>query len=80
MSASSIDVYKRQTQDIGFNYEFIIPATVDRVPCVFVENAHVVGLDPQDPITVSYQHKVGDVYKRQVWHVRKPKPAVAQPV
>lgn len=48
------------TQDIGFNYEFIIPATVDRVPCVFVENAHVVGLDPQDPITVSYQHKVGD--------------------
>ena len=27
---------------------------------MFVENAHVVGLDPQDPITVSYQHKVGD--------------------
>ena len=35
-------------------------ATVDRVPCVFVENGHVVGLDPNDPITVSYDHKVGD--------------------
>lgn len=48
------------TQDIGFDYEFIIPATVDRVPCVFVENGRVVGLDPKDPITVSYDHKVGN--------------------
>ena len=47
-------------QSIGFDYEFIIPATVDRVPCVFVENGHVVGLDPNDPITVNYDHKVGD--------------------
>ena len=51
---------KPNTQDIGFDYEFIIPATVDRVPCVFVENAHVVGLDPNDPITVNYHHKVGN--------------------
>lgn len=48
------------TQSIGFDYEFVIPATVDRVPCVFVENGRVVGLDPSDPITVSYDHKVGD--------------------
>lgn len=47
-------------QSIGFDYEFIIPATVDRVPCVFVENGRVVGLDPDDPITVSYDQKVGD--------------------
>lgn len=46
--------------DIGFDYEFIIPATVDRVPCVFVENGRVVNLDPDDPITVSYEYKVGD--------------------
>jgi len=46
-------------RDIGFDYEFLIPATVDRVPCVFIENGHVVGLDPNDPITVSYTHKVG---------------------
>ncbi len=25
-----------------------------------VENGHVVGLDPNDPITVNYHHKVGD--------------------
>lgn len=48
------------TQDIGFDYEYVIPATVDRVPCVFVENGRVVGLDPDDPITVSYTEKVGD--------------------
>ena len=46
--------------DIGFDYEYLIPATVDRVPCVFVENGRVVGLDPSDPITVNYDHKVGD--------------------
>ena len=51
---------KPNTQDIGFDYEYIIPATVDRVPCVFVENGRVDGLDPNDPITVSYDHKVGD--------------------
>ena len=46
--------------DIGFDYEYLIPATVDRVPCVFVENGRVVGLDPDDPIEVNYDHKVGD--------------------
>lgn len=47
-------------RDIGFDYEFLIPATVDRVPCVFIENGRVVGLDPNDPITVNYKHKVGN--------------------
>lgn len=47
-------------QNIGFDYEFIIPATVDRVPCVYVENGRVAGLDPNDPITVSYEQKVGN--------------------
>ncbi|MFZ0429363.1 MAG: sulfatase-like hydrolase/transferase, partial [Acidobacteriota bacterium] len=40
--------------EIGFDYSFLIPATGDRVPCVFVENHRVVGLDPSDPIEVSY--------------------------
>jgi arylsulfatase A-like enzyme len=40
--------------EIGFNYSFLIPATGDRVPCVFVENHHVVNLDRNDPIKVSY--------------------------
>jgi len=46
--------------DIGFDYCFLIPATGDRVPCVFVENRRVVNLDPKDPIQVSYQKPVGD--------------------
>ena len=46
--------------DIGFDYNFIIPATGDRVPCVFVENRRVVGLDPADPITVNYKEKTGN--------------------
>ncbi len=40
---------------IGFDYSYIIPATLDRVPCVFVENGRVVNLDPKDPIRVSYK-------------------------
>jgi arylsulfatase A-like enzyme len=40
--------------DIGFDYNFLIPATGDRVPCVFVENRRVVNLDPADPIKVSF--------------------------
>jgi arylsulfatase A-like enzyme len=44
--------------DIGFDYSFIIPATGDRVPCVFVENRIVAGLDPEDPIRVSYSEPI----------------------
>jgi arylsulfatase A-like enzyme len=40
-------------REIGFDYSFLMPATGDRVPCVFVENQRVVGLDPKDPIQVS---------------------------
>ncbi len=45
---------------IGFTYSFIMAATGDRVPTVFVENGRVVGLDPADPISVSYASPVGD--------------------
>ena len=41
--------------EVGFDYCWIIPATVDRVPCVYVENHRVVGLDPDDPIEVNYR-------------------------
>ncbi len=41
--------------EIGFDYSFIMPATGDRVPCVYVENHRVVNLDPNDPISVSYE-------------------------
>ena len=45
--------------ELGFDYAFIIPATGDRTPCVFVENHRVVGLDPADPIAVSYGQRIG---------------------
>jgi len=41
--------------DIGFDYSYIMAATGDRVPCVYVENQRVVNLDPNDPIAVSYK-------------------------
>ena len=46
--------------ELGFKYAFFIPATGDRVPCVFVENHRVVGLDPKDPIRVSYTGPIGN--------------------
>lgn len=46
--------------EVGFNYSFIVPATGDRVPCVYVKNGQVVNLDKNDPITVSYNKKIGD--------------------
>lgn len=46
--------------EIGFDESFLIPATGDRVPCVYVENHHVVGLDPADPIEVSFAGPIGD--------------------
>lgn len=45
-------------RQIGFDYSFIMPATADRVPCVFVEDGYVYGLDPKDPIQVSYQEPI----------------------
>ncbi|MGC1275078.1 MAG: arylsulfatase [Planctomycetaceae bacterium] len=46
--------------EIGFDECFLIPATGDRVPTVYVENHRVVGLDPADPIAVSYGKPIGD--------------------
>ncbi len=38
--------------EIGFDYSFIIPATNDRVPSVYLENHHVVGLNPANPLII----------------------------
>ena len=46
--------------EVGFDYSCIIPATVDRVPGVWIENHRVLGLDPADPITVSYITNISD--------------------
>jgi len=45
--------------DIGFDYGFFMPATLDRVPTVLIENRRIVNLDPADPIKVDYRNKIG---------------------
>ena len=47
-------------RDLGFDYHFLMPATGDRVPCVYFEEGFVVGLDPSDPIEVSYGARIDD--------------------
>ena len=42
--------------DLGFDYSYIMAATADRVPCVFIENGQVANYDPSAPIEVSYTH------------------------
>jgi arylsulfatase A-like enzyme len=38
--------------ELGFDESFLIPATGDRVPCVYLEGHYVVNADPNDPITI----------------------------
>ena len=45
--------------EIGFDYAWLLPATGDRTPCVWVENRKVVNLDPADPITLDYSVQRG---------------------
>ena len=46
--------------DIGFDQGFFMPATLDRVPTVLIENRRVMNLDPADPIVVNYKTRVGE--------------------
>ncbi|HCC69892.1 MAG TPA: arylsulfatase, partial [Bacteroidales bacterium] len=41
--------------NVGFDYSFIMAATQDRVPTVYIENGKVCNLDPDDPIEVNYR-------------------------
>ncbi len=41
--------------DLGFSYHYIMAATADRVPCVFIENGVVANWDSLAPIQVSYR-------------------------
>ncbi len=46
---------KPNLADIGFEHSYIMAATGDRVPCVFIENGKVANYDPSAPISVSYK-------------------------
>ena len=57
LGAGIVDWNKKITpgpNEVGFDYSFIMAATQDRVPTVYIENGDVVGLDPNDPIEISY--------------------------
>ena len=41
--------------EVGFDYSYIMAATQDRVPTVYIKDGHVDGLDPNDPIQISYK-------------------------
>jgi len=41
--------------EVGFDYSYIMAATNDRVPNVYVKNGDVVGLEVNDPLQVSYK-------------------------
>ena len=40
---------------VGFDHSYIMAATQDRVPTVYIENGRVVNLDSNDPIEVNYE-------------------------
>ena len=41
--------------EVGFDNSYIMAATQDRVPTVYIENGDVVNLDPNDPIEINYK-------------------------
>ena len=42
--------------EVGFDYSYIMAATQDRVPTVYIENGDVVNLDLNDPIEINYEN------------------------
>lgn len=46
--------------EIGFDYSFLLPATGDRVPTVYLENHTVLNLESDDPLSVNYSQKIGN--------------------
>jgi hypothetical protein len=44
--------------EVGFDTAYFIPATVDRVPCVYIKDHYVDKLDSSDPIRVSYTEPI----------------------
>lgn len=41
--------------EVGFDYSYIMAATQDRVPTVYIKNGYVDNLDSNDPIEISYE-------------------------
>ena len=68
---------QQNPNDLGFDYSYIMAATTDRVPTVYIENRTVVGLAAQDPLRVSYEKNFAgeptalshpELLTKQKWH------------
>ena len=42
--------------EVGFDQSYILAATQDRVPTVYIKDGDVVGLDKNDPISIDYKN------------------------
>lgn len=49
------ETIKPGPNEVGFDESYILAATQDRVPTVYIENGDVVNLDKNDPIEVDYK-------------------------
>ncbi len=59
LGAGNVDWNERVApgpNEVGFDYSYIMAATQDRVPTVYLENGYVVGLEEDDPLYVDYQN------------------------
>jgi arylsulfatase A len=61
------DEIKPGPREIGFDYNYLLPTTNDRVPQVYVENSRVKNLDPNDPLWVG-DSKPSDDHPTGVTH------------
>ena len=52
---TGINILNTTQMKWAFDYSYIMAATNDRVPTVYVKNGRVENLNPKDPITVSYK-------------------------
>ncbi|WNJ21531.1 arylsulfatase [Pontibacter sp. G13] len=58
LGTGQVDWNKQVTpgpNEVGFDEAYILAATQDRVPTVYLRNGLVEGLDPNDPILINYQ-------------------------
>lgn len=58
--------------EVGFDYSYIMAATADRVPCVFLRNGTVVGLEKDDPIEISYSRDPKPLWPGEVTALTDP--------
>lgn len=54
-------------REIGFDFNFLLPTTNDRVPQVYVQNHRVLNLDPSDPLWVG-NRKPSDDHPTGITH------------